>query len=467
MPSSTPSAASIAPARPCTSPRCCATRRARPSLDVPLTLVVERPDGVEYRRVAVPDQGVGGRSLERADRSRPPRPAPGACAPSPIRSVRRSARPPSWSRTMCRTAWSSISRRRPASISPRRAGRDHGRRPLSLRRAGLRARARRRDGDRRRPRSGRALPATSSASPTRRSRPSRKPLEDLPRDRRQRQGELRRQRSTSCRRRRVRSRRKVIVRMAEAGGRAVERKLTLPVVADGDMIGVKPLFSGRSLGEGENASFDVIAGRARRQDARAPAACATSCSRSRRAISGIAATAAGSTSRSSRRAASPTASIDVAADKPGRIAAAGAVGPLPPRSVERRRRRAGHLDRASTPAGTPKRPPTRRTCWRSRSTSRSTRPGETMTVAVTARTAGTRHAQRDRRPAAHAPSTQDVQAGTATHARPGRPRLGHRRLCGRDLAPSARRAGAAHAGPRHRRAMVLGRPQGAARSRST
>src|SRR5262249_7512906 len=50
----------------------------------------------------------------------------------------------------------------------------------------------------------------------------------------------------------------VVVRMAEAGGRAVERKLTLPVIADGPMIGVKPLFSGRSLGEGENATFDVV-----------------------------------------------------------------------------------------------------------------------------------------------------------------------------------------------------------------
>ena len=37
------------------------------ALNVPLTLVVERPDGLEYRRVAVPDQGVGGHSLERAD----------------------------------------------------------------------------------------------------------------------------------------------------------------------------------------------------------------------------------------------------------------------------------------------------------------------------------------------------------------------------------------------------------------
>ena len=50
----------------------------------------------------------------------------------------------------------------------------------------------------------------------------------------------------------------ITVRMAEPGGRAVERKLTLPVVPGGPMIGVKPLFSGRSLGEGENASFDVI-----------------------------------------------------------------------------------------------------------------------------------------------------------------------------------------------------------------
>jgi hypothetical protein len=34
------------------------------ALGVPLTLIVERPDGVEYRRVVVPDQGVGGHSLD-------------------------------------------------------------------------------------------------------------------------------------------------------------------------------------------------------------------------------------------------------------------------------------------------------------------------------------------------------------------------------------------------------------------
>jgi uncharacterized protein YfaS (alpha-2-macroglobulin family) len=50
----------------------------------------------------------------------------------------------------------------------------------------------------------------------------------------------------------------VAIRMAESGGRAIERKLTLPVAADKPMIGIKPSFSGRSLGDGENATFDVV-----------------------------------------------------------------------------------------------------------------------------------------------------------------------------------------------------------------
>lgn len=50
----------------------------------------------------------------------------------------------------------------------------------------------------------------------------------------------------------------IAIRMAESGGRAVERKLTLPVTPAGPMIGVKPLFSGRALKEGDTARFDVI-----------------------------------------------------------------------------------------------------------------------------------------------------------------------------------------------------------------
>ena len=50
----------------------------------------------------------------------------------------------------------------------------------------------------------------------------------------------------------------IFVRMAEPGGRAVERKLTLPVTPAADMIGVKPLFSGKSLGESDQAAFEIV-----------------------------------------------------------------------------------------------------------------------------------------------------------------------------------------------------------------
>ena len=49
----------------------------------------------------------------------------------------------------------------------------------------------------------------------------------------------------------------VTVRMQEAGGRAVERSLTLPVAAQGPMIGIKPQFDG-SLGENSIGRFNVI-----------------------------------------------------------------------------------------------------------------------------------------------------------------------------------------------------------------
>jgi uncharacterized protein YfaS (alpha-2-macroglobulin family) len=50
----------------------------------------------------------------------------------------------------------------------------------------------------------------------------------------------------------------IAVRMVEAGGRAVERKLSVPIAAEGPMIGIKPNFSGRALADGANASFDVV-----------------------------------------------------------------------------------------------------------------------------------------------------------------------------------------------------------------
>ncbi|MBU1316040.1 MAG: alpha-2-macroglobulin family protein [Alphaproteobacteria bacterium] len=50
----------------------------------------------------------------------------------------------------------------------------------------------------------------------------------------------------------------IVVRMREAGGRAVERTLTLPVKAEAARIGIKPQFSG-DLPENAMAAFDVIA----------------------------------------------------------------------------------------------------------------------------------------------------------------------------------------------------------------
>ena len=48
------------------------------------------------------------------------------------------------------------------------------------------------------------------------------------------------------------------IRMAEAGGRAVERKLVLPVAPATALIGIKPLFGDKSVAEGDKAEFDVV-----------------------------------------------------------------------------------------------------------------------------------------------------------------------------------------------------------------
>src|SRR6202000_1468334 len=50
----------------------------------------------------------------------------------------------------------------------------------------------------------------------------------------------------------------IFIRMAEAGGRAGERKLVLPVAPTSAMIGVKPLFGDKNVAEGDKANFDVV-----------------------------------------------------------------------------------------------------------------------------------------------------------------------------------------------------------------
>ena len=51
----------------------------------------------------------------------------------------------------------------------------------------------------------------------------------------------------------------VIVRLREGGGRAIERRVTLPVDTIEPRIGVKPLFAGDQVGEGDEARFDLVA----------------------------------------------------------------------------------------------------------------------------------------------------------------------------------------------------------------
>src|SRR5436190_7403859 len=50
----------------------------------------------------------------------------------------------------------------------------------------------------------------------------------------------------------------IFIRMAEAGGRAIERKLVLPVAPAVNLIGIKPLFGAKSVAEGDKAEFDVV-----------------------------------------------------------------------------------------------------------------------------------------------------------------------------------------------------------------
>src|SRR4029079_554837 len=50
----------------------------------------------------------------------------------------------------------------------------------------------------------------------------------------------------------------IVVRMAEPGGRAIERRLSLPLTPTDPMIGVKALFAGSALGDNDIAKFDVV-----------------------------------------------------------------------------------------------------------------------------------------------------------------------------------------------------------------
>jgi uncharacterized protein YfaS (alpha-2-macroglobulin family) len=225
------------------------------ALDVPLTLVVERPDGVEYRRAVVPDQGLGGRALPVALVSSAP------TGTWRVRAFADPKRPPVGEATFLvedyvpdRIEFDLTSKAKGVSTTSAAEIAVEGRFLYGAPAAKLEL-------------EGEVIVSPSNERPgfaryqfglaDEDVETTRQPLENLSDTDANGKASfavtLDKQPETT---RPLEA--QVVVRMAEAGGRAVERKLTLPVIAAGPMIGVKPLFSGRSLGEGENATFDVV-----------------------------------------------------------------------------------------------------------------------------------------------------------------------------------------------------------------
>ena len=226
--------------------------------DVPLTLVVTRSDGVEYRRNVVPDQGIGGRSLDVpivssaptgtwrvAAFTDPKRPAVGEATFLVEDYV------PDRLEFDLSTTATGISPHAPAEIGV------DGRFLYGAPAAGLAldgeiriAKAAERPGF-----SGYVFGLDKADSDGNDS--DLLPLADLPET-----DAKGRARFTASLGKVPASTRPleatIVVRMAEPGGRAIERKLTLPITPSQPMIGVKPLFTGNSLGDSATASFDVV-----------------------------------------------------------------------------------------------------------------------------------------------------------------------------------------------------------------
>jgi len=225
------------------------------ALGVPLTLVVERPDGVEFRRVAVADQGLGGHGLSLA------LPASAPTGTWHVRAFADPKRPPVGATTFLVEDYipdriefdltspsGHISQKVPAKVEV--AGRFlYGAPAANLDLEGdlTVAVAKERTG----------FAGYQFGLADEEVEPAQQPLDDLPAT------DAAGKASFSVNLDKLPSsthplEAQIAVRMAEPGGRAVEHKVAVPVTASGNMIGVKSLFSGRSLADGASATFDVV-----------------------------------------------------------------------------------------------------------------------------------------------------------------------------------------------------------------
>jgi uncharacterized protein YfaS (alpha-2-macroglobulin family) len=223
--------------------------------NVPLTLVVERPDGVEFKRALIQDQGLGGHTLAL------PITASAPTGTWHVRAFTDPKRPPVGETTFLvedyvpdRIAFDltspakSISQNAPAEVDV--AGRFLYGAPaanLDLEGEVTVAPAKERAGF-----TGYAFGLADEEL-----EPSRQALDDLPSTDDAGNAKL----SINLDKPPSSSHpleAQIAVRMAEPSGRAVEHKITLPVTPTANMIGIKPLFSGRSLADGASANFDVV-----------------------------------------------------------------------------------------------------------------------------------------------------------------------------------------------------------------
>ena len=226
--------------------------------NVPLTVVVERPDGVEYRRAVVPDQGLGGRSLDvpitptastGTWRLRTFTDPKGASVGETTFMVEDYV-PDRLEFDLASTA-KSLGRGAPVEVTV------DGRYLYGAPAAGLELEAeiavvaaKERPGF-----AGYQFGIVEEDEDA--AAAERTPIEDVPETDANGKAKF----NVTIDKLPATSRpleAQVFVRMAEAGGRAIERKLTLPIAASATVVGIKPLFSGRSLGENDTATFDVV-----------------------------------------------------------------------------------------------------------------------------------------------------------------------------------------------------------------
>ena len=223
--------------------------------NVPLTLVITRPDGVEYRRALVADQGLGGRSMSVplvssastgtwrvAAYIDPKRPAVGETTFMVEDYV------PDRLEFDLSSAARNISRAAPAQLSV--DGRFlYGAPASNLELSGEVAIAAAKEVP--------GYPGYAFGLFDDEVTPVRQELDDVPNTDAAGKAKFPVTLDTTPATSRPLEA-QITVRMAESGGRAVERKLTLPVTSESAMLGVKPMFSGRALTDGANADFDVI-----------------------------------------------------------------------------------------------------------------------------------------------------------------------------------------------------------------